>query len=198
MLEIDWWKRPSARDVLGALESLSDRTTSICVFNTGETELQDAEGIDFWNLESKNDHETPDLPTVLEDSLNAVLEAPQKITLDSTNPAWAKTAWRPCWYILYVPFLIFSSKRCRFIVESGSVRPKSQREKLRYDCGCSGAQQPIIRWEFVLDSTYLEQASRYPTHTTFPSSQQTTTTGLSAITPNLLLDKSTQGTVHIH
>ena len=106
MLEIDWWRRPSAKDVRRALDFLLEGTTAICVVHTGKEELLDAEAVITLNLDGRSDLPAASVKPVRPEFLGEpLLELPKKIRLDDTNPAWAKTEWKPCWYFIYVASL---------------------------------------------------------------------------------------------
>jgi len=80
-LEVDWWRRPTARDVLQLVDSLTKSGTSGSVFYVGETESESDSGSSSIPLEPPT--ESPSLipPPLLDFEQSSVVPLPRSGTL---------------------------------------------------------------------------------------------------------------------
>lgn len=124
MLEIDWWRRPSARDVRQAIDTFFDGTTRVWVLNTG-TKISVPE--DTFTLMSLPGYLQPEpretsLETTVQSSLTDLVEheeervpahtignpdsfdGPIFINPESDSKLWTDSSWRQCWFTLRYSF----------------------------------------------------------------------------------------------
>jgi hypothetical protein len=121
MLEIDWWRRPSAAHILKVFSSIFEERTSIWVLNTGsnlvaQPELPEAfpdlgfDGLDEDWLKGEhgpssigNQQTSPAEEQVPEQPVEIVHvrrdgNGPQFIQFDTNSKTWRKISWQQCWY----------------------------------------------------------------------------------------------------
>lgn len=103
MLEVKWWKRPSARDVLAALESVSNQSSpaSVClalpVESRGSPHVFHHDNNPASQLSAGFTSNDVNESLESEGSERLLLGSLARMVFDDEDEGWAKTQWKVCW-----------------------------------------------------------------------------------------------------
>jgi hypothetical protein len=164
-LEVDWWKRPTASDVLHLLDSLTNQPG--LVFSIGEPESESDSTTSSIPLASLIESPSRS-PALIKENLepifsfvpnpqlnqfplpsvdpspspSAVPESPHLISLENDDSEWTKADWRSC------------CNRCGVLIDGQYIEPQSGRDKINYECGCLDKSTQCIVWGFILSEDH--------------------------------------------
>jgi serine/threonine protein kinase len=120
MFHLDWWRRPSARNILEALSSLSQLRTDVVVLNC--TEVRGP--LRNFNAESSLAPSVLDAQKSSSGTINITLENVAVILQPKIdNDLWTKVSWLPYWYPLPLTFL-------NFVAENATLQSIFSNQKL--------------------------------------------------------------------
>jgi len=165
-VDLDWWKRPTASDVLQLLDTLTNPgILGMTVYYVGEPESESSP-----RPSDASSRVVPSSPPVIQDrgmmlnveptseDLSFPLPESKRTGMDvyaNDDPHWENTYWRSC------------CKRCGVLIDGQYIEPQSNHDKITYECGCPHQATQDIVWVFVpqseIDVINLENQERRAT-----------------------------------
>jgi serine/threonine protein kinase len=130
MLELNWWNRPSSRDLLHALTDVFSETIPVWITLRPDIDINLTKLVKKWPVQE----------------------------VQSSNEVWKHILWRRFWYWLSVSVAQRTSKTCQMVPEIQIDATQTRHDRVRalsYNCACSREDDKSINWEFVLDGDYF-------------------------------------------
>lgn len=124
MLDSEWWKRPTARDLLKALSSLCEEATDVCVLACRERDTS------HQDMKYK------------------------RLSLHHGSSRWKSVVWKRYWFVPYTFPRPDASTKCESVVAFADSNPNSENDLKHCpvcECRCLTADKPLIDWAFVVN-----------------------------------------------